>query len=1029
MDNIWRFAPFPALRLWSGHQGDRFEANDAAQLWGQRHGILPADWSSLGRELQASPDRKTEPQAWMLAPLAHSATGDRIDLPDGALWWLRLDETPLSRLMPAAEQVALMQDAGRMGLAVRDLQTQEGVWDPHMYDIMGLPQAQGTPDFQSALVHVHPDDRQALQDVHDQRREQPGRYNQRFRIVRPDGEVRHLNSLYEIRPFPDRPGHVLVSLLIDDTEIVERERIQNEATRLLERAVSLAGIIVWKIDLQANTIRFNEVGEQYFKGRLPAAEMSLEAMRAEVHPDDLPRVKQALDEALASERVVDVMARYRDGQNQWRQLLTRRVAQRDAQGRAVGVLGVSLDITEQVAERERSMSLLERMQLAAEAIGVGFWSRDLDAAVTDWDERMYRLHHRDPSLGPPSLDEWLARHVHASDRAMMAARQAEQDAHWTPASDVLFRIPSPQGGERWIQSWTRRIVRNGHRVAFGIHVDVTEQRLAQLTAERERERDRFAIEAAGIGLWERSLGERPSYWSPAMYRLRGLDPDDPRPLQDLVKLTAHPEDVAQANVRMAQCLSAGQPYRHDFAVRWPDGSEHWISSVGRPVRDAEGRAVAIAGVNVDITERRLAEQMARERDRAAEAHAAQSELMARVSHELRTPMNAVLGFADLMAADDTDPLPAAQRERLMHIRTAGGHLLALIDDLLDISRADAGRRSQRLLPVALNDVLQDAVAWVRGLAREHGVQVHAPPLTGLVMAHRRWLGQVLTNLLTNGVKYNRPGGAVRVAVEAAELRGAPAWALIVSDDGRGLTPAQQARLFEPFNRLGMEREGIAGTGIGLSIVQRLVRDMEGEVSVHSQPGLGSSFRVCLPAAGTPLPGDAEAPSPLDAAAALPPDEARANGSSAGSASGEVSEEKPAAVPPARLRVLYVEDNPVNEMLLGEMLSLRPRAELWTAPDGRSGLAQARLVRPQVLLLDLQLPDMSGTEVMQALRMDPLFQGCSFIALSANAMPQDIEAALQAGFDDYWTKPLVLPQFLSAMQALEQQHLASESLSG
>ncbi len=306
--------------------------------------------------------------------------------------------------------------------------------------------------------------------------------------------------------------------------------------------------------------------------------------------------------------------------------------------------------------------------------------------------------------------------------------------------------------------------------------------------------------------------------------------------------------------------------------------------------------------------------------------------------------------------------------------------------------------------VLLAGVLQDALPWVATLAADSGVQVVAEdmPPDAAVLADRRRLGQVLINLLTNGIKYNQPGGRVWLDLRPARLADRAAWELTVHDDGRGLSPEQLQHLFEPFNRLGAEREGIPGTGIGLSIAQQLVAGMGGELSVDSQLGEGSRFAVRLLAAGV------QPPAAAPVAAAAPNDS---------------SEPMAAAVPSGfapTLRVLYIEDNPVNEMLVREMLSLRPGIVLDSAPDGGSGIQQALTSTPDLVLLDLQLPDMGGIEVMKRLRPEPSLSNCRFVALSANAMPEDVSQALAAGFNEYWTKPLNLQQFLADMDALAKR---------
>lgn len=782
---------------------------------------------------------------------------------------------------------------------------------------------------------------------------------------------------------------------------VGADRTWWESESDIGQALAMAGVSLWYIDLATQRIHYNQRGFLILGLDRAAEGVPLASVRASIHPDDLVLIERAAEEARHSDRLVDAVARYRDAGGQYKHLLTRRHRVCDDRGRVVGLRGMSIDVSELVRERQRSLSLLERMQMVAETVGVGFWWRDIEAGLFEWDEQMYRMHHRRPDEGPPSLEEWIQRHVHPADRGWLSARQEVHRSEWNPASDVVFRTLAPDGSERWIQSWTRRLLRDGHHVSLGIHVDITERRRAEQRAELERQRDRFAIESAGIGVWERRLPDgQPTYWSPTMYRLHGLSVDDPRPLHELLAATTSVQAQAESLERLRLGMQDGERFHHESEVVWPDGTRRWLASTGRAVRDASGQAVAMAGVDVDVTERRRVDELARERDRAQQANAAKSTLMARVSHELRTPMNAVLGFADLMAHDDQSPLTPAQAERLGRIRSAGAHLLGLIDDLLELSRADQGGRALELQPVALAEVLQDTVPWVGSLAAEAGVALQVDPVAGaaVVQADRRRLGQVLTNLLTNAIKYNQPGGRVWLSVQPAPPDGEPGWVLRVRDNGRGLLPAQLQRLFEPFNRLGAERDGIPGTGIGLSIVRQLVQDMGGELSVDSVPGQGSSFVVRLRAA------DAAAP-------AAPPAEPEPQPQPAASP-------EPSAVP---LRVLYIEDNPVNEMLVREMLGLRPGTLLDTAPDGASGIARATTgPTPDLILLDLQLPDMSGIDVMRRLCTEPSLAACRFVALSANAMREDVSQALSAGFNEYWTKPLNLQQFLADIEALARR---------
>ena len=291
-----------------------------------------------------------------------------------------------------------------------------------------------------------------------------------------------------------------------------------------------------------------------------------------------------------------------------------------------------------------------------------------------------------------------------------------------------------------------------------------------------------------------------------------------------------------------------------------------------------------------------------------------------------------------------------------------------------------------LQPIALDEAVDEVRQWLLPMAKERQVTLHVAASEGWVLADARRLRQVLANLISNAIKYNRPCGHVTLAQQRLVVEGAPGWELAVRDTGRGLSAEQQAHLYEPFNRLGAEREGIEGRGIGLMTVHHLVRLMGGRLQQHSRVGEGSEFRVWLPAA--PQAGAAAAPA---AAEAVP------------------------AVDEAALSVLYVEDNPVNVMLVRELVGLRPNVTLHVAADGRSGIEQSLKLRPDLVLVDMQLPDMDGHELLRRLRAQRL--PSSIIALSANAMPDAVRRARDIGFDDYWTKPIDIARFLAGLDKL------------
>jgi PAS domain S-box-containing protein len=651
--------------------------------------------------------------------------------------------------------------------------------------------------------------------------------------------------------------------------------------------------------------------------------------------------------------------------------------------------------------RASDTDLPDRLALLQDFGRMGLFERNIRTGVGRWDPQVFQLYGFDASDGTPDYEQ-ATQSIHPDDRERV--RETHRDVVQRAGRyEVRFRIVSRDGRVSHVHSMSE--VRNGadgkpeHMIGVLIDDTANVERASVQQAELEavRERARNATEAAGIGLWERDLRGGASFWNAQMYRLRGLDPEDPRPVEQLAALANHPEDQAALDELARRHIEDGVPYEHEMRVTWPDGSVHWLGTRGNVVRDAEGRPLRLSGVNWDITQHKLVEQALRDKQAAEQASRAKSEFLARMSHELRTPLNAVLGFAQLMVSDQQDPLTKQQRDRLSQMQTAGRHLLDLINDVLDLAGVEPAAPAPAARRVSLSDAVRESMQWVAALAEERQVKLGAEKISGTVLADRRRMRQILTNLLSNAVKYNRPGGSVDISSVQREHDGQQQCGIIVRDTGIGMTAAQVGQLFQPFNRLGAEFSTVEGTGIGLTIVRQIVHRMGGHVGVDSKPRMGSSFTVWLPAAP-----DETSPAAFDPSAPM---------SLSGSDAAADTERE------TKLRVLCIEDNPVNLLLVKELFSLRPAVELITAANGAEGIAAARHRRPHLVLLDMQLPDMHGLDVLKRLRDEPLLDKTRFVALSANAMAQDVAQALGAGFEDYWTKPIDFGKFLAGIDAI------------
>ncbi|MCU0921413.1 MAG: PAS domain-containing protein [Burkholderiaceae bacterium] len=993
---IWHEAPCPALELWLDAGQPRWQLNRAGVEWALDAHRLDADWQALAQDWLAQQPAPIEGQ---LALGTLSLRYRAVAVPPRWLLWLQpgMASAPALRegWPEAADKLALMQGFGRIGFVERDARTGRGWWDKNMFRMVGLEPALQPPSFEEALQRVHPDDRESLRRHHLQALQRAGRYETRYRLLLPDGRQRDVQALAEVRNGADGRPATMLGVIIDDTESAALVRAQQAVSAQLAQALELAKISVWRIDLREQRIDMNDTGFG-FTGLEPSAEgLRLAEIRELAHPDDRAAVIRAAEQAVATEGVVDVETRYLHADGRYRHLLTRRVAVRDEQGQAIALTGVSLDQTERIAERERAQGLARRIQLVAEAAGVGVWSIENpgegEAERVEWNAQMFRIYGLPESQPAPPLREWMGERVHEDDRARVAEERRRARRAGSAGFETSFRIVQPDGALRWVVCRSQRDQRDGRTVLHGIHVDVTQQRALDQALRLQEQRLQLATQIAGVGIWERDLATGTVIWEEQMYRLRGLQSDDLRTPREIDEQIMLPQALAERRQRIQRHLEDSEPYAYEFEVRWPDGSMRWLASTGSAVRDDSGRAVRMVGLNWDVTQRRRAEAALRDVEAAERASRAKSEFLARMSHELRTPLNAMLGFAQLLAHEAADRLDPPQLERLSRIRSAGTHLLSLIDEVLDLSAVEAGALPVALQPISLDEAVDEVRQWLAPMAAEQQLTLRVAASGGWVLADTRRLRQVLANLVSNAIKYNRPGGQVRLDLRRLVVDGTPGWELAVRDTGRGLSAEQQAHLYEPFNRLGAEREGIEGRGIGLMTVHHLVRLMGGRLQQQSRVGEGSEFRVWLPAA------------PQAGALAAPAD---AGEGEAGE--GEAAHER-------ALSVLYVEDNPVNVMLVRELVGLRPNVTLQVAADGRSGIEQALQQRPELVLVDMQLPDMQGHELLRRLRARQL--PSHIIALSANAMPDAVQRARDAGFDDYWTKPIDIAQFLAGLDRL------------
>jgi len=440
---------------------------------------------------------------------------------------------------------------------------------------------------------------------------------------------------------------------------------------------------------------------------------------------------------------------------------------------------------------------------------------------------------------------------------------------------------------------------------------------------------------------------------------------------------------------LAYKASRGITDSYDLTYVRKDGSRFPALVSITALRDDFDEIIGYLLIGADNSVRKQVEtELTAAKAAAEKANQAKTDFLSSMSHELRSPLNAILGFAQLLESDAA-PQTATQKESTGQILQAGWYLLNLINEILDLALIESGKLLLSQEPMSLDEVMLDCRAMSEPQAQQCGVtlQFVAFDRPCFVHADRTRVKQIVINLLSNAIKYNHAGGTV--VVECA-MQSAERVRVSVKDTGPGLSPAKLAQLFQPFNRLGQEANGEEGTGIGLVMTKRLVELMGGVIGVESTPGVGSVFWVELNRADEPnlaVTGAAVVPVP-----------------------GPVHVHPG----PSKRSVLYVEDNPANLRLVEQLIARRPDMQLLSAIDATRGIELARVHQPDVILMDINLPGMSGIRALRILREDPLTQRIPVVAISANAMPHDIRRGLDAGFFRYLTKPIRVNAFMETL---------------
>jgi PAS domain S-box-containing protein len=570
--------------------------------------------------------------------------------------------------------------------------------------------------------------------------------------------------------------------------------------------------------------------------------------------------------------------------------------------------------------------------------------------------------------------------------------------------DVLQRI---QRGERIERYDTIHATRNGVRIDVSITVspvrepsgkvigaasiarNLTQRRAVERALHETEQRYRTIFENAREGIFYATSDGETVAANPALVRLLGYDS-----AEDFMSDPDHLLGSWTTNERneLWSRLEGGGGV-HDFVMEGcrKDGSKIWVSATMVEMRDGFGNPITYQGTLVDITGQKGSEAaLRRETDKADRANRAKTEFLSRMSHELRTPLTAILGFGQLLQMGRLNPVQ--QIESVDNILKAGRHLLKLIDESVDIAGIEEGRMAFSLEPVRIGDVVKDAMDLIGPAAEQRGIEIKVFPAHAdcYLTADRQRLVQVFLNLLSNAVKYNIEHGSITLSCGESKDKGK--LTVLVADTGPGIAPELRERIFTPFERLGAERSGVEGTGLGLALSLQLVQAMGGTIDLESELGAGSTFSVTLPI----VDGPAMQLGGINSCGPVPDD--------------------PGPTYPA-CTVLYIEDNLANLEVMELVLAYRPGVKLISAMQGRLGFELAKEHHPDLVLLDMRLADIPGRQVLFRLQSDPTTVDIPVVILSAEALPGDIESLLRAGARAYLTKPFQIEVILELMEEL------------
>jgi PAS domain S-box-containing protein len=661
-------------------------------------------------------------------------------------------------------------------------------------------------------------------------------------------------------------------------------------------------------------------------------------------------------------------------------------------GKFIGVLVCFHDISQRKKTESELKISAERFRRSQIAADIGSWDWDIKTGELFWSDRIAPLFGYEEGETETSYDNFL-KVIHPDDKTMVqeAIRAAiEREEPY----EIEHRVIWPDGSVHWLLelgSVYHDVDGNAEKM-LGTVMNIHNRKVSELKLKDSQERLSIAIEGAGDGVWDWDLTTNVVRFSELYAQMLGYTLEEMPPELGTWIHSVHPEDWPRVQTSLQYYLENKVPrYETEFRLRCKDGSWKWVLSRGKVVSyDSENNPTRMTGIQTDIDARKRMESELVEAKVAAEsASIAKSEFLSSMSHELRTPLNAVIGFSQVLEEDTESPLTEDQRDSLKYISQGGHHLLVLIDDVLELAKIETGKISVVEERVVFSQVMEQCLPILHNLAAGKNVDITVRDMSHVIFnADYTRVKQVVINLCTNAIKYNEKGGQVTIDCISTKDGGVR---INISDTGLGVAADKQEKLFTAFNRLGQENSGIQGTGVGLIITKKLIDTMKGEIGYTSVEGLGSTFWFELPLYEEKTNKVAE----------------RFTESS--SLDHTVVWDKNSEIG-TRKNILYIEDNIANTRLMQAFFAREPLLNLLVEESAEKGIKSIAQQRPDLVLMDINLPGMSGSDAAEYLKKENAYNKIPIIALSAIAMKHDIEK-LEGLFDAYITKPVDFPSLM------------------